>query len=123
MAGGVCACARARVLSRWPEMGWVGVGRRPLARGSARVGTDSLSSWNLPLFAQVALMVMGRWRAGRELRLLVRLKAQVWNSGYSGKHLEWKARDLRFSLAQLGGPWSVIAPLWDSVSTSEKQEG
>lgn len=99
------------------------MGRRPLARGSARVGTDSLSSWNLPLFAQVALMVMGRWRAGRELRLLVRLKAQVWNSGYSGKHLEWKARDLRFSLAQLGGPWSVIAPLWDSVSTSEKQEG
>lgn len=37
------------------------------------------------------------WYGG--LRLLVWRKAQVWNGGYGGKHLEWKASDLCFSLA------------------------
>ena len=51
---------------------------------------------------------------------MVRLKGPGVEQWVQGKHLEWEASDLDFSLALLYGPGSVTAPLWDSVSPSEK---
>lgn len=95
---------------RW---GWVDAGRGPLASASVTVGMDL----NLHPFAQFAQVV---WRVV-VVRLWVKWKAHGLNSRYSGKHLEWKASDLCFSLALLCGPRSVTAPLWETQSPPQKR--
>lgn len=118
----VCVRARVRVVSRWPEMGVGGCGEKAPGQGLCQ------SRHGLALLPEFASVEFATVRSGCPggvgvLRLLVRQKAQVWNGGYRGKRLEWKASDLCFSLALPCGPGSVTAPLWDSVPTSEKARG